>query len=140
MTSYDIIVAHLRKTHDLHEEWDAFKFEHLHNEPIPGKPYTPQLFGTKFTGAVAPRFVRGKKKGWRNWSKMEKSTVGSFILTPAEVDIIYKTWEKETYKCSKCCGYGIRITGWSKAEGDRHSTCKACSGTGEAQVSANAQN
>jgi len=111
----------IKKRENMPEEWCVFSFTWLDDRAM------------ELKGAVAPLYVRGSKKGCRNWKKMDKTTVQTFLLLSSEIEEGIERWEHETGKCHVCQGTGSKLVGWSRAEGKKYKTCDKCNGTGKAE-------
>jgi hypothetical protein len=112
----------IKKRENLPDNWRVYNYRWLDSRVM------------EVTGAVAPLYVRGPKKGRINWSKKDKDTVRTFILLATELEEGIARREKETGKCHACEGTGMRVFGWSKAEGTKYKTCDLCKGSGGGSI------
>ena len=102
--------------------WRIFKWEALMDRDN----------NTLLTGAVAPPKLSGKNKGYPNWSKRDKATERTFVVSTAARRAAEAHHEVTTGDCSACHGNGTAWCGWSREEGSRYRHCKRCNGTGVA--------
>ena len=98
----DLMLEHAREVETLPAEWRVFQWESLPRGRSTSKVY-------QLTGAVAPLYVRGPKKGRRNWRRMKKATEQAVILTIAEHDAWLLRWEERTGVCFECQGRGQEL-------------------------------
>lgn len=105
-------------------EWRPFKYEMVDGT-------SP---GCLLDGAVAPIFVRGKRKGYRNWKKKDPATVRRIFISPGDRMTYEVNWSKETGLCSVCVGTGEVFQSWRKDEGTTYKSCKVCDGTGKSTL------
>ncbi|EKD40821.1 MAG: hypothetical protein ACD_74C00157G0006 [uncultured bacterium] len=96
--------------------------------PIPGPAQVMKL-----TGAVAPLFTRGPRKGELNFKKLDPTTLREVFLPVEEHKAWVEEWEKKTGLCSHCQGKGQRPVGWSAETGSRFKPCGVCNGSGKTQ-------
>lgn len=91
-------------------------------------PETPPAQVIKLTGAVAPLFTRGPRKGEPNFKKLDPATRREVYLPIEEHRAWVEEWEKKTGLCSYCQGKGQR-----PAAGSSFKPCGACVGSGKRQ-------
>lgn len=108
--------------YNLPDEWHIYRWEAL---GIPG-----QRSDVLVTGAVAPLKTRGKRKGQRNWSKLDKSTKMQGAITNAEIEAFLSAYEASSGNCHECEGSKEQWAGWSATEGNRYVPCRRCGATG----------
>jgi hypothetical protein len=83
------------------------------------------------TGAVAPLYTKGKRKGQHNWDKMDKTTRRTVYITIAENAAFIEQWQQETGKCANCEGSGKTLQSWHYINGATYRDCIECDGTGK---------
>lgn len=96
------------------------------------EPFAWEIIGTDgmlITGGIPRLLTRGPRKGKKTWSGCASSKV---VVTRSEVDAEEVRYVAETGNCGKCYGIGRELVGWSVAEGEKFSPCKACGGKGGA--------
>lgn len=94
------------------------------------EPFAWEVIGTDgmlITGGVPRHLTRGPRKGQKTWRGSKSSKV---VVTRTEVDCEEARYMAETGNCGKCYGIGRVMVGWSVAEGEKYSACKACGGKG----------
>lgn len=110
----------------LPEGWEIYQWETINID-------TPNE-AIKVDGTVMRAlFVRGPRKGRKNFARRERDKDMSFIITRAEIQQAKAKWETETGFCGECYGNGDVAWSWHHQEGTKFKTCKKCSGTGKAQ-------
>jgi hypothetical protein len=125
--AYQLVEQHAREKAGQGPEWEPWLLESY------PKTNGPRLF-MQLTGAVAPRFTKGPRKGRRNWKKKDKATERVIVITPAEQESYEAAWEQDTARCSQCMGEGKTIAS-SSSNGDRtYRPCRKCGGDGLAKV------
>lgn len=97
-------------------------------------PETPPAQVIKLTGAVAPLFTRGPRKGEPNFKKSDPATRREVFLPVEEHKAWVEEWEKKTGLCSHCQGKGQRPAGWSAETGSWFKSCGACGGSGSGKT------
>lgn len=119
---FDLLVAHARQKLGLpaDSEWDFFQAGT--DSATPGGP----VFLYRITGAVAPRFKSGPRKGQRNWPRRDRCTEQTVIILKSEHDAFEAAWSRETGLCVKCVGNGEAAIGKGKP-------CEGCGGSGKAE-------
>ncbi len=110
---------YLREKHNLPENWQIFSFKVLDDKV------------EELTGAVAPLYIKGPKKGRVNWAKKDRTTEKTFYVILSEFRAWAMQWEEKTGTCVECMGRGEVATGWSKDDGTKHKECPRCKGTGK---------
>ena len=86
--------------------------------------------GVLVVGAVCTAtYTRGKRKGWPNWSKRDKSTERELFIAFADYDERVAAWERETGFCSHCDGTG-QMTASVSIGGKTFRPCSKCNATG----------
>jgi hypothetical protein len=113
----NLLDVHAKENVNAPADWEPYLWEVL-------PPRNPQAYHIK--GAVAPLFVKGPKKGKKNWSKMDRSTVMESYFTIEEHNAWLEQWEIKTGKCSKCAGEGKVSVGFSVSEGPAYKPCPKC--------------
>ena len=101
-------------------EW--YKYECL--------PHAGPTLCVEFTGAVAPLLLSGKRKGRRNWKKMDRSTKRRRVVSIQDYEAFAKTWATETGKCPHCLGEAKELESISVDKGTTWRPCSKCKGTG----------
>ncbi|MFZ4766298.1 MAG: hypothetical protein ACOYMN_15210 [Roseimicrobium sp.] len=119
----DLLEEHAREKAGMGEDWKGYHFQCLPEHPAKTELVT-------VTGAVAPKKLRGKRKGETNWDKMDRATKRTVYITLADHDAWVKAWESKTGLCSTCKGTKQEWAGWSAKEGTRYRPCKKCGESG----------
>jgi hypothetical protein len=117
----NLLIEHAREMLNMPPEWDGYELEAIGGEK------TKLL---RVVGAVAPIKTRGKNKGSRDWSKLDKTTEKTAYFTPEEHQQWVSDWEKKTGKCSYCCGTGKVFARWNSVTGTEYKPCLKCGSTG----------
>jgi hypothetical protein len=104
------------------EEWAVYRWEAM-----------PESRGTLVTGAVAPPYKSGPRKGQPNWQKRDLATERRIFISYDEGYAYMLEWERKTGNCAQCQGRGKRVVGWSRDGGNRYRDCGVCKGTGKAE-------
>ena len=108
-------------------DWEVFRFRSLGAEKFGDAPKVIEL-----TGAMAPRFMRGKRSGERNWQKRDRGSERTVYITPAEHAAWLEAWSARTGLCRECAGKGEVFARWHHQEGTTYKPCRRCGGTGQA--------
>lgn len=128
----DLIDECARAMCKMGDDWKPYKYECLPK----GDGETKIV---RISGMVAPPLKRGKRKGFPNWSKGDKSTEREVYITIPEHAEFVRQWEARTGLCSTCQGTTQQWVGWSVKEGPRYDTCRKCKGTGKSLISDNSE-
>lgn len=83
-----------------------------------------------FSGGVARKITRGKRKGNLTWDKVTHKVA----VTKAEELQEASRYERETGKCSECSGTGQMWFGWNTKDGNRYKQCTRCGGSGNVSI------
>ena len=123
----NLMIEHARELVQAHPEWDGYDFEAIgHSDDGSGAKLI------RITGAVAPKKMRGKNKGERNWKLRDRATERTAYFTPDEHAAWVKAWQERTGLCHVCAGEGEMLENWSAANGVTMKPCSTCAGTGKA--------
>ena len=83
-------------------------------------------------GGIAPVRTRGKRKGQRDWRRLDPLSRYKFYINPAEHQQWLARYEASTGRCFNCAGEGTEFASWSVTEGTKNRPCSRCNGTGAA--------
>lgn len=114
----------IREQNQLPDGFEFFKWECF---PGVGDP----LY-VEFTGAVAGRYIKGKKAGEPNWKTMVRDTKQVFIVRCDDYAKYEAGFVQRTGKCASCTGSGKAFASWNRDTGTRYTHCNYCGGTGNA--------
>ena len=126
----NLLTIHAREALGLSDDWHLFAWACLPRARDGQKDWKATHF--QVTGCIAPVITRGKNKGERNWSKMDKTTIREFVVSIADHEAWKLEWERKNGKCHRCQGSGktlARVTATEKT----YRECTRCKGTGGAQ-------
>lgn len=82
-----------------------------------------------------PPKTTGKNKGRPNWSKVDKTTERTFIVSMRQKDAAVLHFESTTGDCHHCYGNGTEIASMG-IHGTTYRTCHRCKGSGKAAARA----
>jgi hypothetical protein len=108
-----------RQSLGLSDEWEAFRWEEIHEQAI------------QVTLAIPTVFKSGPRKGRRKW---DRKNARVFVCSLAEYHAWRERWSYSTGNCLKCRGSGRECRGWSKDKGTRYRACRVCGGTGNLAI------
>ena len=118
-----LLEIHAAEKISAHPLWKCFRFECFPKSQM-------ETLYVEVTGAVcAATYSRGKREGQINWSKRDRSTERTVIITPAEHTKWLIEWEKRTGLCSHCEGKGQVFHSWNHLSGTTYRTCPVCNGS-----------
>lgn len=124
MSDYVDWYAMIAKQRGVPEGWRWNKLEVIGDLKDPDRPVLIE-------GAVCTiTFKGGPRKGKLNWSKRDKSTARTFVVTQQQLAEAQAAWEAETGKCHRCTGSGQFAWRISTKNGTQTKACTRCSGTG----------
>lgn len=85
------------------------------------------------TGAAGGKpFKRGTNKGKVKPASRDHATKRDVVITPADLAAAKMQWERDTGKCSACCGAGKTVAS-AKSDGTKtYRGCNRCRETGRA--------
>lgn len=121
----DLLEDHARERAGMSPEWKMYRWE---KQPANGTSTFVNV-----TGAVCSAvFKAGPRKGYTNWSKLDKTTECTVSLGLNEHKEWLGEWERKTGQCNECQGSGQQPAGWTRAEGPLYRACPRCLATGKA--------
>lgn len=117
---------HAREKQNLPADWRVFRWS-----CYPQVCGEPTLY-YEIEGAVChARYVKGRRLGRTNWTKLDKTTRRTVVLLVAEHEQWCREWEQRTGKCRECTGAGEVFARWHHETGNTYKPCPRCGGTGD---------
>jgi len=123
MSRPNLMEMHARERAGMGEDWTVFLYRWM---PPGGPPIYLEM-----TGAVAPQYRTGPRKGRTNYRRRDRATERTVYIRVEEHDAWLARWEGETGQCRGCAGVGDKP--WrSGPDGTETRPCHRCGGSGKA--------